>query len=163
MSEWIYSILKHFLLVIPWVGKLLSEANETICYHILLKLHWFKTPYLFNFYYVENSKAFLTYAFWTMDTSGVLLCVHCILNVFLLLQTFFLLFSLWKGGNRGTHDQLALWGWIKLPCDPHRSHCRHPVTAVEEPLFEPAAGGLQHPLALKTSLLSSTRLVVHKV
>lgn len=49
--------------------------------------------------------------------------------------------------------QLGFWGYIKLPCDPtcHSSHCQNSPLNIHScwsPLFELAAGGLKHRLAL---------------
>lgn len=85
------------------------------------------TPCLLHFHNVEHSKAFLNaYEFYTTGAG----CQYGSTVKARRCKPFYS--SSWKGGNHGTHDQLALWGWIKLPCDPHRRHRlprlpRHPL------------------------------------
>lgn len=88
------------------------------------------TPCLLNFHYGEKSKVFQCLCI-LRYCGGVLIWVHCMLKAGHC-KPFYS--SSWKGGNHGTHDQLALWGRIKLPCDPHRCHRLPPATLWTSPV-----------------------------
>lgn len=93
------------------------------------------TPCLLHFHNVEHSKVFLNaYEFYTTGAG----CQYGSTVKARRCKPFYS--SSWKGGNHGTHDQLALWGWIKLPCDPHRRHRLPPATLWTSPVRHSCRG-----------------------